>query len=210
MLINTDLLDSQVGDPDEDKEEVMEELTNKVFEVLSVTNSTAKLSHTPSTTPHNVYYVNSAGDVTGTLSVGTSSTEANISGSTLTLPSTFTGSTVGVFYEYAITSAAIVQDFADKYSEVAEYLIEILAYNPKEPNVSYAGTIVLPRGKLDNNVTLDLVTEGTHPFKIEALKAYCATGDVLCYVNIETPCRVSVLTDEELEELLNNVYGEAA
>ena len=43
------------------------------------------------------------------------------------------------------------------------------------------GVLVFPKAKLDNNVTVDLTTEGTHPVTLTAQKEYCADESNLYY-----------------------------
>ena len=41
---------------------------------------------------------------------------------------------------------------------------------------------MIPKGKIDNNFTINLTTEGNHPFSITAMKDYCSEEEQLCYV----------------------------
>ena len=160
-------------------------LTGKTFEVLSVTSSgadkTATLSYTPTTAPTYVYGMTADKNIDSKIEVGTGTGKAQVSGKTVTLPTTYTGTTVGVFYEYETDSAVKIVDSSEKYAEAAEYIVDILAADVCNPSVKRAGSLVFPKAKIDNNFSINLTTEGTHPFSFSALKDYCADDAELCY-----------------------------
>ena len=102
-----------------------------------------------------------------------------------TKPASFVGTTVGVFYEYETDSAVKLVDSAESFAEAAMYVVDILAADVCNPSVKRAGKIVFPKAKIDNNFTVNLTTEGTHPFSFTALKDYCADDAELCYILFE-------------------------
>lgn len=162
--------------------------TNKIkgedFEILKVVDGKATLTYTPSVTPGYVYAITEDKNIdnSNVIEVGTEDGQASISGKEITLPTTFTGSMVGVYYEYETTSAVKVSDGSDNHAEAAKYIVDVLAADICNPSIKRAGKLVFPKAKIDNNFTIDLTTEGTHPFSFSALKDYCADDEELCYL----------------------------
>lgn len=74
------------------------------------------------------------------------------------------------------------RDGSENHAEAAEYIVDILACDVCNASVKRAGSIVFPKAKIDNNFSIDLTTEGTHPFSFSALKDYCSDDEELCYV----------------------------
>ena len=188
-LLNLNLMGAQLG-----SEVQVADSTKKVkgadFAILTVTegtdgSKTATLKHTPSTTPAAVYTLSEDKNISGMIEVGTDAENAQIAGTTITLPTSFTGTTVGVYYEYETESAVKLVDSAESFAEAAMYIVDILAADVCNPSVKRAGKIVFPKAKIDNNFTVNLTTEGTHPFSFTALKDYCADDAELCYILFE-------------------------
>lgn len=168
-------------------------LTAKIFEVVKVvtttdsstppvTTITATLAHTPKTAPAKVYILGSDKSIAGTIAIGSTASDASISGKVITFPSSFEATQVGVLYEYETAEAVMVVDSADAYDVAAQYLVDILAADVCNPSQKRAGTLVFPKAKMDNNFSLDLTTEGTHPFGFTALADYCEEDVQLCYI----------------------------
>ena len=124
---------------------------------------TATLKRTPLGTPAAVYTMSEDKNISGVIEVGAEEENAKISGTTITLPATFEGTTVGVYYEYETESAVKLVDSAESFAEAAMYIVDILAADVCNPSVKRAGKIVFPKAKIDNNFTVNLTTEGTHP-----------------------------------------------
>lgn len=188
-LLNLNLMGAQLG-----SEVQVADSTKKVkgadFAILTVTENagvkTATLKHKPTTTPVAVYTMSEDKNISGKIDVGTdTSTEAQISGNTITLPTSFTGTTIGVFYEYETETAVKLVDSAESFAVAAMYIIDILAADVCNPSIKRATRIVFPKAKIDNNFTVNLTTEGTHPFSFTALKDYCADDAELCYILFE-------------------------
>lgn len=156
-------------------------LTGKTFEVLKVSNKTATLSQTPKTAPAVVYTLSEDKNIDSTIAVGTETNNASISGKTITLPDSFTGTQIAVLYEYETASAVKIVDGSENYAEAAEYIVDVLAADICNPSVKRAGSIVFSKAKIDNNFSIDMTTEGTHPFSFSALKDYCSDDAQLCY-----------------------------
>ena len=121
-------------------------------------------------------------DNTNIIEVGTEATQAQIAGKEITLPADFTGSMIGVYYQYETASAVKVSDGSENHAEAAKYIVDVLAADVCNPSIKRAGKLVFPKAKIDNNFTLNLTTEGTHPFSFSALKDYCADDEELCYL----------------------------
>lgn len=167
-LLNLNLMGAQLG-----SEVQVADSSKKVkgadFAILTVTDDkgtkTATLKHVPTSAPAAVYTMS----------------EDKV----ITLPASFVGTTVGVFYEYETDSAVKLVDSAESFAEAAMYVVDILAADVCNPSVKRAGKIVFPKAKIDNNFTVNLTTEGTHPFSFTALKDYCADDAELCYILFE-------------------------
>ena len=167
-LLNLNLMGAQLG-----SEVQVADSSKKVkgadFAILTVTDDkgtkTATLKHVPTSAPAAVYTMSE--------------------GKVITLPASFVGTTVGVFYEYETDSAVKLVDSAESFAEAAMYVVDILAADVCNPSVKRAGKIVFPKAKIDNNFTVNLTTEGTHPFSFTALKDYCADDAELCYILFE-------------------------
>ena len=187
-LLNLNLMGSQLGSEVQVAGENAK-VKGADFTSLPVTDAdgtkTATLKHTPLETPAAVYTMSEDKNISGVIEVGTNEENAKISGTTITLPATFEGTTVGVYYEYETESAVKLVDSAESFAEAAMYIVDILAADVCNPSVKRAGKIVFPKAKIDNNFTVNLTTEGTHPFSFTALKDYCADDAELCYILFE-------------------------
>lgn len=187
-LLNLNLMGAQLG-----SEVQVADSSKKVkgadFVILTVTDDkgtkTATLKHVPTSAPAAVYTMSEDKNISGMIEVGVDEGNAKIEGKVITLPASFVGTTVGVFYEYETDSAVKLVDSAESFAEAAMYVVDILAADVCNPSVKRAGKIVFPKAKIDNNFTVNLTTEGTHPFSFTALKDYCADDAELCYILFE-------------------------
>ena len=187
-LLSMPLMAAQLG-----TEVEVADATNKVygeaFEILKVVTTgegasatkTAELPLTPKTIPSVVYTLSEDKNIDSTIEVGTGDDKASISGKVITLPASFTGTQIAVFFDYETDEAVKVSDGSENFAEAAKYIVDILAADVCNPSIKRAGSIVFPKAKIDNNFTIDLTTEGTHPFSFSALKDYCADDANLCY-----------------------------
>lgn len=159
-------------------------ISGEDFEILKVTDGKATLSYTPSVVPAYVYPITQDKNIDNAniIEVGTEEGQAKIVGKEITLPTTFAGTMVGVYYQYETTTAVKVSDGSDNHAEAAKYIVDVLAADVCNPSIKRAGKLVFPKAKIDNNFTLNLTTEGTHPFSFSALKDYCADDEELCYL----------------------------
>lgn len=152
----------------------------RIFDVVDVKNSKATLTYTPSTTPAYVYPIKADQTQGDEIEVGTEDGNAKITDNVVTLPEDFAYSKIGVVYDYETADGVRLSDSSEEFGTAAEYIVEMYMRDicTDTKRLSY---LVFPKGKLDNNVTLDLTTEGTHPFTITAQKEYCADESQLYY-----------------------------
>ena len=186
-LLSMPLMASQLG-TEVQVASATAKLTGKAFEVLKVVTSgdpatkIATLTQTPKTAPDVVYVMTEDKNIDSTIEIGTGDGQASISGKVITLPAEFAGTMVGVLYEYETEEAIKVVDGSENFAEAAEYIVDILAADVCNPATKRAGSLVFPKAKIDNNFTVNLTTEGTHPFSFSALKDYCSDDAELCYL----------------------------
>lgn len=187
-LLNLSLMAAQLGSEVQVASE-SKMVTGADFTVLTVvddgTNKTVTLKHEPKTVPAAVYTLSEDKNINGTIEIGTAEGNAQIDGKVITLPASFTGTMVGVYYEFETTSAVKLVDSAESFAEAAMYIVDVLAADVCNPSIKRAGKLVFPKAKIDNNFTVNLTTEGTHPFSFTALKDYCADDADLCYILFE-------------------------
>ena len=157
-------------------------LKGKTFEVLKVVDKKANLTYTPSVAPTCVYTLSADKNIDSKIEIGAENEQAKIAAKEITMPDSFTGTQIGVLYEYETESAIKVVDGSENYAEAAEYIVDILAADVCNPATKRAGSLVFPKAKIDNNFSVDLTTEGTHPFSFSALKDYCSDEAELCYI----------------------------
>lgn len=152
----------------------------RIFDVADVKNGKATLKYTPLTAPAFVYPIKADQTQGEEIEVGTESGNAQITDNVVTLPEGFEYSKIGVVYDYETADGVRLSDSSEEFGTAAEYIFEMYMRDicTDAKRLSY---LVFPKGKLDNNVTLNLTTEGNHPFKITAQKEYCAEESQLYY-----------------------------
>lgn len=155
-------------------------ISGETFDVVDVKNHTATLTYTPKTTPAYVYAINKDQTQGEALEVGTDEGNAKIDGNVVTLPESFEATRIGVFYEFETADAVKLSDNSEDFGSAAKYIFQIYVRDICTDQ-KRLGVLVFPKGKLDNNVTINLTTEGTHPFSITAQKEYCADEANLYY-----------------------------
>lgn len=179
-LLSVPMLASQLGTTVE-VANTTDKVKGEIFEILTLNSGTATMSYTPSTAPTYVYGISDDKNIGDSIKVGTATENAKVSNGVITMPASYKGTMVGVHYEFETDSAVKVTDGSENYADAAKYMVDLLVCDVCNPSVKRAGTLVFPKAKIDNNVTIDLTTEGTHPFSFEALKDYCGEGNTLCY-----------------------------
>lgn len=180
-LLSAPMLASQLGTDVQVASEGTK-VTGKTFEILTVTDGTATMTHEPSTPPAYVYTISQDKNIDSYIEVGAEPENASVSGATITLPESFEGTQVGVMYDFETDSAIKVVDGSENYADAAGYIVDILAADVCNSATKRAGSLVFPKARIDNNVSITLTTEGTHPFSFSALKDYCSDEAELCYL----------------------------
>ena len=120
-LLNLNLMGAQLG-----SEVQVADSSKKVkgadFAILTVTDDkgtkTATLKHVPTSAPAAVYTMSEDKNISGMIDVGVDEGNAKIEGKVITLPASFVGTTVGVFYEYETDSAVKLVDSAESPEDI--------------------------------------------------------------------------------------------
>lgn len=155
-------------------------VSGRIFDVVNVKDGKATLTFTPKVAPAFVYPIKADQTQGEEIEVGTEAGNAQITGNTVTLPADFAYTMIGLVYDYETADAIRLSDSSEEFGSAAEYIVEMYMRDICT-DTKRLGYLVFPKGKLDNNVTLDLTTEGTHPFTITAQKEYCADESQLYY-----------------------------
>lgn len=148
-------------------------------------NATVTLSQTPVTDSVFWIYKLDGKNIGTAYSVATdaSATEFKIVGTTVTLPTT-TGAflatdTMAVWYEYEADSAVSVENGADAFAKSGRFDLEAIVHDPCSKDIQYHAHFIFPNAQLEGSSTINLTTEGDHPFSFVAIQDYCANGQQL-------------------------------
>lgn len=181
-LLSIPMMASQLG-ADVQTATAESKVQGETFEVITVdaTAGTLTLKHTPSEAPDAVYVLGADKNITGKIAIGAEG--ASISGKVVTLPegNYKKDDQFAVLYKYETDAAVKIVDSSDKFAEAAKYIVEIRVADVCNPTLKRDGYLVFPKAKIDNNFSVGLTTEGTHPFSFSALKDYCDADVQLCY-----------------------------
>lgn len=183
-IINFGLMGAQFGS---DKEIASEDtkLVVPCFELITVGTDATKitLKDTPATELKHIYATNSdkSRSTMYNVAVGASATEFAISGKEITLPTGVfsTGDRVAVWYDKESTEAQVIKNTTTKYAKGGRFVLEVLVCDVCDVNTEYYAYLIFENSKLDNNVTINMSNEATHPFTINALQDYCSTDNEL-------------------------------
>lgn len=181
-LLSMALMASQLGTEVQFGSAAKKLLVDYVDEVAIGADKKGALKYTPKTAPTAVYAMNADGSLGDKFEVGAEEGNAAISEKEVTMPATFEGTKVVCAYQYESETGVMVTDGAEDYTTAAKYVMKILAADVCNPARKRSGAIVFPKAKLDNNFSVNLTTDGTHPFSLTALKDYCDDDAKLCYV----------------------------
>lgn len=92
----------------------------------------------------------------------------------ITLPTGITaGSQIFVMYEFESDAAVEVVNSAVQFPRAGKFIMEVLGCDVCDPTTLIYAYMIFPNAKLDNNVEINLTTDGKHPFSIKAQQAYC-------------------------------------
>lgn len=83
------------------------------------------------------------------------------------------GSQIFVMYEYETEAAVEVVNSAINFPRAGKFIMEVLGCDVCDPSTLIYAYLIFPNAKLDNNVDINLTTDGKHPFSIKAQQAYC-------------------------------------
>lgn len=155
-------------------------IKGEIFDIQPVKDGKATLQFTPLSTPAYVYPINDNKTQGAEIEVGTEEGNAQVAGNVVTLPEGFKATMVGVYYEYETADAVKLSDNSEDFGSAAKYLVQMYVRDICTDQ-KRLGVLVFPKAKLDNNVTVDLTTEGTHPVTLTAQKEYCADESNLYY-----------------------------
>lgn len=167
------------------------------FEFAAVTvaegAATVTLAHTPYAEVEGVPFkyvdkVGGDGATIATYELGSSAaTNFSVEGNVITLPTGADfadGDRIAVKYKYETTEGAAMDNVADSFSDIGEFMVEVLAYNPCDRSTKVALNIVFPNAKTSNNVSLTMNNELTHPVSISAMPDYCSATKKLFRVEM--------------------------
>lgn len=158
-------------------------------ETESTVNATVTLSQTPVADSVFWIYKLDGKNIGTAYSVATdaSATEFKIVGTTVTLPTDTepgTGAflatdTMAVWYEYEADSAVSVENGADAFAKSGRFDLEAIVHDPCSKDIQYHAHFIFPNAQLEGSSTINLTTEGDHPFSFVAIQDYCANGQQL-------------------------------
>lgn len=83
------------------------------------------------------------------------------------------GSQIFVMYEFESDAAVAVVNSAVNFPRAGKFIMEVLGCDVCDPTMLIYAYLIFPNAKLDNNVEINLTTDGKHPFSIKAQQAYC-------------------------------------
>ena len=151
-------------------------------------NTTVTLAKTPITGSVTIELLDEGRSLSGTnipVESTASDSAASISENVITLPTGLditAADYIGVFYEYETDEAVTVKNVIDSETISGEFRLEVLFCEKCNQSIQYYGYVVFPSAVLDNNATINLTTDGGHPFTIEALADYCSTDRELFHI----------------------------
>lgn len=170
--------------------------TNKlkmtVVEMTKVTGTDAApkiiLAHTPYAETEGIPFkyidkVDANYNTIATYELGATATEQfSVSSNTVTLPTDQdikVGDRFVVKYKYETEEGLQMTDTANVFGQPGEFIIEALCYNPCDKENKVVLNIIFPNGKEDNNVSLTVSNELTHPVTVNAMQEYCSEDKAL-------------------------------
>ena len=156
-------------------------------EQLQVAGGKVTLKDTPVTGTISIGKMNASKSLTGEyIKIGTASSagEASVSAKVITMPTSVVsdGDFVCVYYKTEMDKAVQITNAADAVTSAGEFWIEVLFSDKCNQALQYYGFIVFPNAVLDNNASINMTTDGKHPFSLEAMVDYCGTNQNLFYI----------------------------
>lgn len=171
-----------------DKKIIMTCIEHLEVTVAAEGASTVTLTHTPYAEVEGVPFkyidkVSRSFVTEKTIELGESAdTNFSVSGKVITLPTGITwtkGDLIMVKYKYETDSGMAIDDNGEVFAQPGEFVIEAFCYNPCEKGVKKLLNIIFPNAKEDNNISLTMTNELSHPVTINAMQDYCSTDKKL-------------------------------
>lgn len=156
-------------------------ITVPADEILTISDTTATLSHVPvgtaSAEVKYIYALNTDGSIGKKYAVAAtaSATEFSIVAATktITVPTGLTGN-IYVEYNYSSESAVKVANNTDGFPVDGKLVANVIFRNKCNSNIVYAGKIIAAKAKLNpESINLALKSDGKHPFEFTMLKDAC-------------------------------------
>ena len=162
--------------------------TNKVvvpaFDIIDVVAGTTEyeLAHVPGATPV-VYVLNGDGSLGVKIANGTTAAEGIFAYAdqkiTIVIGEAIkAGAQLVAMYEYeadgAAAKAVSVEARSNVFAKPHRLVVEVLAYDPCEPDVMIFMFLIFNNAKMSRNFDLTLDTESAHSFEIECMVDYCS------------------------------------
>jgi hypothetical protein len=161
--------------------------TNKVavpaFDIVDVVAGTTEytMKHTPVATPV-VYVLNGDGSLGVKIANGTTAAEGKFAYAdgkiTIVIGEAIkAGAQLVAMYEYeadgTAAKAVAVEARSNVFAKPHRLVVEVLAYDPCEPDVMIYMYLIFNNAKMSRNFDLTLDTESAHSFEIECMVDYC-------------------------------------
>jgi hypothetical protein len=89
-------------------------------------------------------------------------------------------------YEAAAGKAVSIVNQANVFAKAHRLVVEVLAYDPCEPDTMIYMYLIFPNCKMSRNFDLTLDTESAHSFEVECMVDYCSKDKKLFEVVIPT------------------------
>lgn len=182
-LISLDLAAAQYGA----KKEVGGKVTDYAYEIVNISNNTAKLANSkPNVDSIKYIYTIKDNQIGTALKAGSAPKEADpeknelaefvvAADGTITLPESMTAGKLYVEYTYESTSAMKVTNRASEFPTACSIVIYAYFKDVCNENKVYSGKIICPKAKLNpEQVELALTSTGKHAFEFQMMKDYCA------------------------------------
>ena len=164
------------------------------FDMIDVVVGTTEyaMAHTPVATPV-VYVLNGDGSLGVKIANDTSAGEGKFAYAdgkvTIVIGDTIkAGDQLVAMYEYeadgAAAKAVSVEANSNVFAKPHRLVVEVLAYDPCEPDVMIYVYLIFPNAKMSRNFDLTLDTESAHSFEVECMVDYCSKDKKLFEVVI--------------------------
>lgn len=188
-IINFGLMAAQFGS-DKEIASTEKKMIVPAFELIEIGDDTTKitLKDAPATELKHIYATNADKSRSTMYNVATaaSETEFAITGKEITLPTGVfqTGDRVAVWYDKETSEAQMIKNTTTNYAKGGRFVLEVLVCDVCDVNTEYYAYIIFNNCKLDNNVTINMSNEATHPFTVNALQDYCSANNELFTIMI--------------------------